>query len=312
MVPKSKSKIPNAVNEFTVVPLQLPTSPSVSRPSTHYLYLRANAPKIPTEDTPREVFAVNVPIDSTEHHFRSLFAENLGGARIENVAFESARVGKGISAPVAPAKKGKKRKRGAEDDTTSEAPEVGLLPETWDREVHRSGSTAVVTFIDTASAELALREARKAAKTGRKIPWAGESVDSRVPPLGLARYKAHHALRYPSHAALQSSVDAYMTAFAAREAARSKQLARQRSEPDEDGFITVTRGGRAGPGREEEAKAKEAEFRKRAEKRLMPDFYRFQVREKKKDEARSLVRGFEEDRRKVEEMRKRRGKMRPE
>jgi ribosomal RNA-processing protein 7 len=42
------------------------------------------------------------------------------------------------------------------------------------------------------------------------------------------------------------------------------------------------------------------------------DFYRFQVRDKKKSEAKDLVQQFEEDRRRVEEMRKRRGKARPE
>lgn len=311
MAPMPKSKVPQTINEFVVLPLQLPSSPTYPKQSTHYLYLRPNAPKVPTDNTPREIFAVNIPSDTTDHHFRSLFSDKLGGARIESTAFESARVGKGINAPVAPAKKGKKRKRGAEAED-GEGPEVGLLPGTWDRELHRSGSTAVVTFIDQASAELALKEARKAAKTGKPVSWVGEGVQAKTPSLGLARYKAHHALSYPSHSALQASVDAYMTAYAAREDAKAKLLSRQRSVPDEDGFITVTRGGRAGPGREEEAKAKAEEFRQRQEKRLMPDFYRFQVREKKKEEARGLVRSFEEDRRRVEEMRRKRGKVRPE
>ena len=46
--------------------------------------------------------------------------------------------------------------------------------------------------------------------------------------------------------------------------------------------------------------------------RVREDFYRFQVREKKKEEAMDLVRGFEEDRRRVEEMKRRRGRIRPE
>jgi len=124
-----------------------------------------------------------------------------------------------------------------------------------------------------------------------------------------AGYLTHHALRYPPAGALQANVDAYMVHFAAQEAARTKLLARQRAVPDEDGFITVTRGGRAGPGRQEDAMQK---AEKQKEKSVgKEDFYRFQMREKKKEKANDLLRGFEEDRRKVEEMKKKRNKFRP-
>ncbi|KAK3701617.1 hypothetical protein LTR37_015368 [Vermiconidia calcicola] len=309
MVPMPKSKIATQVQDFAVLPLRRPALPAYPKETTHYLYIRANAPKVPTEDTPRELFVVNVRIDATENHFRSLFADHLGGVRIESVDFEHTRVGKGIKAPVVhvDGSRGKKRKRGLENGNNDQ--EVGLLPETWDREVHRSGGTAVVKFIDQASAAIALREARRAAKSGNEIMW-GAGVESKIPPLGYARYKAHHKLRYPDPATLQSSVDTFKEAFAAQETDRTKQLARQRSEPDEEGFITVTRGGRTGPAREEEAKAQEEELKKREKSRVKDDFYRFQVREKKKEHAQDLVKGFEEDRRRLEEMRKRRGKLR--
>jgi ribosomal RNA-processing protein 7 len=301
-----KTKIPTQVLDFIVLPLRRPAQPAFQKETTHYLYLRANAPKIPTDDTPREIFLVNVPIDATETHLRSLLAKYLGGVRVESVDFEDTRVGKGIKAPVA---QGKKRKRGAED---AQAEEVGHLPAVWDREVHRSGGTAVVRCVDRPSVEMALREAKRAAKSGREIVW-GEGTEDKVPPLGYVRYLEHHKLQYPDHAELQASVDTFMDVFGAQEAERTKLLARQRSEPDEDGFITVTRGGRTGPAREEEAKAKEEEYKKREKERIRDDFYRFQVREKKKERAKDLVKGFEEDRRKVDEMRKRRkGRLRPE
>ncbi|KAK5111959.1 hypothetical protein LTR85_011706 [Meristemomyces frigidus] len=312
MVPMpSKSTVATTLNDFTALPLRLPPTPSFPKQTAHYLYLRANAPKLPTEDTPREVFLVNVPVDATETHIRSLFADQLGGARIESVAFEGARVGKGITAPVAPSKKGKKRKRGLGDDGEEVAEEVGQLPEVWDRETHRSGGTATVTFVDKASADLALKRARKAVKEGSKIVW-GLGIDDTVPPLGLPRYQTHHNLRYPSQSTLQHSVDTFMSAFAAAETSRTKSLTRQRSIPDADGFITVTRGGRTGPAREEEAKAQDEELKKRDKSRVKEDFYRFQVREKRKGEQLDLVKGYEEDRRRVEEMRRRKGKVRPE
>ena len=96
-----------------------------------------------------------------------------------------------------------------------------------------------------------------------------------------------------------------MATFAAQEAARARLLARQRQEPDEEGFITVTRGGRAGPARQEEAQEK-AEKQREKQKGL-EDFYRFQTREKRKEKAGELLRRFQDDRHKLQGMRERRG-----
>lgn len=311
----AKSKAATQVHDFIVLPLRLPALPSFPKETTHYLYLRANAPRVPTDDTPRELFLVNVPVDATETQIRSLLAGPLGGARVENVAFADARVGKGIKAPAIPpvGKRGKKRKRGADDsgDAVQAGEEVGLLPEIWDRDIHRSGGTAVVRFVDRASAEMALREARRAVKARKDITW-DTNISDKIPLLGSSRYLAHNKLRYPDPDVLQSSVDAFMAAYTAQEAERARQLARQRSVPDEDGFVTVTRGGRNAPAREDQTKAKEDELKKRKKNRVRDDFYRFQVREKKKEQAMDLVKGFEEDRRKVEAMRRRRGRVRPE
>lgn len=95
-----------------------------------------------------------------------------------------------------------------------------------------------------------------------------------------------------------------MTAFAEQEASRAKLQARQRQEPDEDGFVMVTRGGRNGPARLDVAQ-EQAERQKRKQKGLQ-DFYRFQTREKHKAKAGELVRKFEEDKEKVRAMRERR------
>lgn len=183
MAPSQKpSQTPTAVHDYTVLPLTLPPTPSFPTATKHYLYLRPNAPKMPTDDTPREVFLVNLPIDTTELHIRSLFADQLSGARIEKVEFEGTRTGAGrkVTAPVAP-KVGKKRKRGGEGEADGEV----LLPETWEREVRRSGSTAVATFVDAASAEMGMKEVKRAAKGAKEVVW-GLGVDERVAGLGSA------------------------------------------------------------------------------------------------------------------------------
>lgn len=126
------------------------------------------------------------------------------------------------------------------------------------------------------------------------------------------RYRIHHEKQYPSKKLLQEKVNTYLTAFSALEEARSKQLARQRSIPDEDGFVTVTRGGRIGPARLEDAQATQEKLKERDKKRTSADFYRFQTREERKKRENELKRKFEEDRKRVEEMRQRKGRIRPE
>ena len=99
-----------------------------------------------------------------------------------------------------------------------------------------------------------------------------------------------------------------MTAFASKEASEARSRARQRQEPDADGFITVTRGGRTNPVRQEVAQ-EQAEKQKDKQKGL-EDFYRFQSREKRKQRAGELIRKFEEDKEKIRKMRERRGRFR--
>ncbi len=99
-----------------------------------------------------------------------------------------------------------------------------------------------------------------------------------------------------------------MTAFANKEASEARSLARQRQVADADGFITVTRGGRTNPARQEVAQ-EQAEKQKEKQKGL-EDFYRFQSREKRKQRAAELVRKFEEDKEKVRKMKERRGRFR--
>ncbi len=119
----------------------------------------------------------------------------------------------------------------------------------------------------------------------------------------------HHRLRYPSAVPLQSSVDAYMTGYAALEARKAQDAKRLRQEPDEEGFITVTRGGRNGPARQEDAQAAAERQKKKADGELK-HFYRFQRREERKKAQGELLRQFEDDRRKLQEMKRRRTKFR--
>lgn len=305
------------IGDYTVLPLTITPSSTSPKPTTHSLYLRPHAPKIPTEDDSRSIFVVNVPVDSTPAHFKAVFVSLIGPGRFESVTFEHEK--QQTNAPSqaieVAGKKGKKRKRAEED-----LPEADTqLPPVWDRELRRSGSTATVVLVDEKSAEAALKAVRKLHKSsekGAKWPVWGEGVEGKVPALGSARYLTHHKMRYPDAATLQAKVDALMTDWNRREEEKARLAKRQRNVPDEDGFVTVTRGGRVGPARMHDAEAKrlemeEKEKKKKAELSEKP-FYRFQMREIRKAEQAELVKRFEEDKARLQGMKEKRGKFVPE
>lgn len=311
----SSTKMPLHIAGYNIFPLSLPPLPSFPEAATHYLYLAPHRPKIPTPTASRSLFLVNVPFDSTEIHLKHLFSTQIGlpAGRIEDVQFEGRRrTGSGIDEPsgqkASQNKKSKKRKRGSSTGVIEDM-EGAALPSIWDRELQTNGLTAVVLFVDRASMEAALKAVVSARKARREPVW-GEGLEGKVPALGSARYLKHHSLSYPNKTQLLESVNNYMTAFASKEASEVRSLARQRQEADADGFITVTRGGRTNSARQEAAQ-EQAEKQKEKQKGL-EDFYRFQSREKRKQRAGELIRKFEEDKEKVQKMRERRGRFRPE
>lgn len=212
----------------------------------------------------------------------------------------------------------RKRKRGSDEDDSDSSKYP--LPDLWDRTTHSSGSTAVVVMVDNKSVEAVLKGIRKLHKSGKhqKFPVWGAGLENKLAALGSTRYEARHARSYPDPATLQANVDAFMTAFNAREENKRRDDARKRSGPDDEGFVTVTRGGRAGPARRGEAEEKRKEMEEREEKKRREmetgGFYRFQVREQRKREQGELVRKFEEDKRRIERLREGKGKrgLRPE
>lgn len=306
--------IPLEISGYSILPISLPPLPSYPSSVTHYLYLRPHEPKLPTQNAARSLFLVNVPIDSTELHVKSLFSTQIGlpQGRIEEVNFAgSKRISRQEDIVAAKPSKGRfarKRKRGPETEPIEDL-EGTALPATWDRELRKDGLTAVVVFVDRPSMDAAYKAARRIPKTGKAVIW-GEGLEEKVPALGSARYMNHHKLQYPDKTELLQSVNNYMTEFAAREAAQVRLQARQRQIPDEDGFITVTKGGRNGPARQDMAQA--VALKQKEKRQGLEDFYRFQHREKKKAKAAELMRRFEADKEKVNRMKERRGTFKPE
>lgn len=297
-----------SISGYTILPIQLPSLPSFPEGATHYIYLQPHEPRIPEPLSARSLFLVNIPIDTTETHLRHLFGAQLASGRVEQVEFHDAPKRKSIvpTATSHPVNKKKRKRVGAEE--LEEEIEQIELPQAWDRKLQSSGAHAVVVFVDTASMEASLKAAKRAAKKGNKIIW-GEGIEDRIPALGPERYDAHERLLFPSRSDLLRSVNDYMTVYTRLEEARTREAAKKRQEPDEDGFITVTSGPKNNSVvREEEAK--ELVAKQKEKSKGLEDFYRFQMREKRKEKQGELVKRFEEDKRKVEEMKRRRGKVR--
>ena len=329
-----------SVNGYQVLTLKLPALPSYREPAWHHLYLRRHEPRRPQASDDRALFAVNVPIDATESHFRHLW-QQLGAGTIEAVQLDGGPAGRPVTTtttttttePTVAARSEPARKRKRPGPA-----EKGDLPTTWDRPLHPSGGTAVIVFVDRAGLHASLGAIRR--RQGSTLHWAAASTAS-VPELGSHRmallprpphssisllgdrvrssagrgahaipstrlgYQVHHRLRFPSRATLQSSVDVYLTRHAALEVLQARRAKRLRQEPDADGFVTVTRGGRMGPARPEEAQlAADRQTKKRGAG--SKNFYRFQLREERKKAQGELLRRFDQDRRTVDAMRTRR------
>ncbi|KAA8645569.1 putative ribosomal small subunit assembly protein [Aspergillus tanneri] len=307
-------KDPQEIAGYTVLPILLPEIPGFAEPATHYLYLRPHEPRIPDIDTPRSLFVVNAPIDTTELHLRHLFGTQLSAGRVERVQFESVLTNKtgGMQAAThGNISKNRKRKRVTVDDLQSQLDDIEL-PSTWNQQLQKSGAHAIVVFVDKPSMEASLKAAKKVAKRkdGGRIVW-GEGVEDRLPKLGLQRYLQHDQARFPPRVELLRTVNKFMTVFEQVAEARKREEARKAQEPDEDGFITVTSGPKlTSTAHEDEAKALIEKQKKKSQG--LDDFYRFQSREKRKERQNQLLRKFDEDKKKLEELKMRKGKIRPE
>ncbi|KAL7786648.1 ribosomal RNA-processing protein 7 domain-containing protein [Trichoderma ceciliae] len=305
-----------AGDQFAILPIQMPPVPSFPETALHEVRIRRNAPKIPTANDSRSLFLKNIPADSTEPHFRAVFTDLVGAGRFEAITFEDdnkAAVAIDPARALKVAGFARKRKRGDVEDDEKAEEEAARLPDIWTRQLHRSSSTAIVLLADEKSVQLVLKAIAKLQKT-RKYPVWGQSLSGEVQPLGSPWMSSHLRLCRADKAEIQKATHAFFNVFNRKEKEAAELSKRLRNEPDEDGFVTVTRGGKAAPANQYEAEeARQKMVEKASKKRSeMKDFYRFQLRERRKQEQAELLKRFEEDKRKVNAMREKRGKFKPE
>ncbi|KAK7423166.1 hypothetical protein QQX98_001243 [Neonectria punicea] len=304
-------------DQFVVLPIKIPGTPSYPETAIHEVRVRRNAPKIPSANDSRSLFLKNIPADGTEPHFRAVFTELVGAGRFESITFEDQTKS---SLPIDPAHATKlnalarKRKREeVEAEERAREEEAVQLPQIWSRRLQRSSSTAVVLLADEKSVQQVLKAIAKVHKT-KKYPSWGSNLADEVPALGSSWVSSHLQMSRVDKQATQKAVHAFFNAFNRKEKEAAELSKRLRNEPDDDGFVTVVRGGRVAPASRNEAEEAKRKMidRDTKKKSETQDFYRFQLRERRKAEQAALLKSFEEDRRKVNAMRQKRGKFRPE
>ncbi|KOS21563.1 Ribosomal RNA-processing protein 7 [Escovopsis weberi] len=207
----------------------------------------------------------------------------------------------------------RKRKRADVEEEERREEETACLPDIWTRPLHKTSGSATVLLVDEKSVKLVLKAIAKVRKS-KKYPVWGRDLADEIPPLGAPWISSHLRLCRANKADIQKSTHAFFNVFNRKEKEAAELSKRLRNEPDEDGFVTITRGGKAKPANKfgaEEARKKmvEKDVQKKSD---MKDFYRFQLRERRKQEQAALLRRFAEDREKVKSMREKRGKFKPE
>lgn len=278
----------------------------------HYLYIREHASAGDEYSAGRTLFVVNIPPDASQPTLRDLFKK--AGA-IESIHMHNSKdVGRAGS------------QEGDESDKNG-PPAVVPLPSLQPAdEIIGTGSSAHVVFVDASSLERALKLPTRLSSKPFIWPKA-EKGDGRLRGLSylIDRYRLHR----PPHETIKAHADSAVARYSWIRA-HPQWLMEQRARGDtttsvgvgikaagvgengelldEDGFVIVQKGNKYGrSGGQDNTFAAitpefEEEMRQNPDKkksRELADFYRFQFREKKRQQFASLRAQFEADKQKI-------------
>ncbi|CAN6604363.1 ribosomal RNA-processing protein 7 [Trichomonascus vanleenenianus] len=160
---------------------------------------------------------------------------------------------------------------------------------------------AQIVMVDKSSCNRLLSKAKNHTTGNDAIVWPKPEAN------GSAYYLALNRNKYLDQEGLQEQVDAYMEEFERQEEEKQREVLMMSEQVDEEGFTTVvyskrkSKEGMAAP-----VKASDVQPEKKKKKKEKEDFYRFQLREKKKSEMNNLLKRFQSDKEKVKELREKR------
>ncbi|KAF9167710.1 Ribosomal RNA-processing protein 7 [Actinomortierella ambigua] len=332
----------DVINNFHVLPLHMPAIPVLSLANSiqkkkasssyanvlHYLYFKKHeSPKHDEAKTPkgRTLFVLNVPVDSTEDQFRQLFKpygrvvavhfldhhyhdmhlskeEREEQEELERLEREAELAA--LKAEEAAAKKaGKKAGKNANNKQSSTPSTAAAASKR--RRILRTATQAYVVFLEEQELSKVL-QLKKKKRTWIPTSTDGDQDSKHFETLGISKWIQDYKAQRPSAVDLQLKVDDYMDKFERSEYEAQQAALARVNMVDDDGFTLVTSAGKKGSNSDgvitvQAAKAEEVKNLKPKKKELQ-DFYRFQMREAKRDKLVELRRKFEEDKQKIEHL----------
>jgi len=145
-------------------------------------------------------------------------------------------------------------------------------------------------------------DSSESASAGIQLGSRKKSVLCKVKSTGLAKWCLKYADDRKTVKSIESTVADFMAEYDSRKLEDNK-VKKGLQEPDDDGWITVTR-------KNPKPVAQGRRYRQKKKKKELLNFYQFQLRESKRQQIAELRRKFEEDKQKVAEMKSKR-KFRP-
>lgn len=260
---------------YSVLPVQLEPSLASDKP-IHYIYLKKHLTKGEQESTTCSLFIVNLPVGVSFTNIKRLFSQVAIGANIESFVFSDY----------------------YDPDDLLQNVNLSKLsnPDFGQPDKHRIPvGCGILTFLDKAGLKLALEGIEKAKKPSLWVLDGMKPASSRLDEKVLAK-----------------QVASAMKLFSEREHEVADELQEMRETVDEDGFTLVV-----GPHRKTKSDIlgslktladlqKDGRTAKKLSNLEKKDFYRFQIRERKKEEVNGLLRKFKDDQERVKTMRERR------
>ncbi|ODQ65546.1 hypothetical protein NADFUDRAFT_82588 [Nadsonia fulvescens var. elongata DSM 6958] len=155
-----------------------------------------------------------------------------------------------------------------------------------------------IILVDKAACNRVLSFAKKIVK-GEAEPfgWQGEGLN------GTEKYLDKYLQTFPEREGLQSHVDEYMQRFAKAEEQKLREVQKMVNRVDDDGFTLVVsskRKSKGGIGAEAPVEEVVSKPKKRNPEKT--DFYKFQIRQQKKEKMNDLLRKFKNDQEKVRQL----------
>lgn len=283
------SEIIDEIKGFQVVPIVLQPSKFLkNKPIKHYLYVKKHQSNTDKELAERSLFIINPPINSSLSNIKNFFKTLSTSSIVENFFINVENLDYEINLT-----KLTSDLYDQEQDTSSEG-------------IKLPNGTGLVVFVDKSAANLAFSKIKKYVKNQKDLYEWKFNEDQ---PASI-RFSQHYKQDILDAEETSEAVSQALEEFEKRETESMNQLQEMKTLVDEDGFTLVvgknrkTKKGILGKIGNVNKFTNENNDKKSTRKEKQ-DFYRFQIRERKKLEMNELLMKFKEDQEKIKVMKER-------